>query len=334
LTSYIRAISYYLPVQVLTNEDLSALFPQYKPEGIHSKVGVYKRHIRGPGQTGSDLAYESAELFFREHGIEKREVDFLILCTGGNDYKGLTASCVLQNKLGLSQHCGAIDVPGGCTGFVYGLSVAKAMVESKQAMNVLLLTADVPSAILHPADHELRTIFGDAGAATMISAGKGESSIGQFVFGTDGSGAANLTVKHSGMKEPVTSEWLEINKDVGGMPHGRMIMKGEEIFIFALKVVPPMVKDLLDKEDMSMNDIDLFIFHQANGYLLEILRKKLKIEQEKFFVHMENCGNTISASIPIALKEAIASGKAKKGDKILLAGFGIGYSWAGTIITL
>lgn len=118
------------------------------------------------------------------------------------------------------------------------------------------------------------------------------------------------------------------------MPHGRMIMKGEEIFIFALKVVPPMVKDLLDKEDMSMNDIDLFIFHQANGYLLEILRKKLKIEQEKFFVHMENCGNTISASIPIALKEAIASGKAKKGDKILLAGFGIGYSWAGTIITL
>lgn len=334
MRSYIRATSYYLPPQVLSNEELCLHFPQLNPESIYKRTGVRKRHITSPGVIGSDLAFESTELLFKEHDIDRSEIDFLLFCTEGLDHKGPATACRLQHRLGLSKRCGAMDIPFGCTGFVYGLSVAKALVESRLAKNVLLLTSDIPSTVIHPDDHDLRMIFGDAGAASLISAGENGSCIGDFVFGTDGSGAENLIVRQSCTREPMTVEWLDKYKDVGGLPHGRMEMKGEEIFIFALKVVPPMVNELLEKAELSLSDIDLFIFHQANGYLLEILRKKMKIDREKFIVHMEDCGNTVSATIPIALKEAMNSGKAKKGDKILFAAFGIGYSWAGTIITL
>lgn len=333
MSSYIRSISYYLPGEIVTNNDLCAAFPQLKAGEIFRLTGVNKRHISSPGQIASDLAYESAEAFFNEHPVDRQEIDFLLFCSEGLDYKAPATACVLQHRLGLSKKCGAIDIPLGCTGFVYGLSLAKALIESRQAGNVLLLTADTPSKAIHPQDHELRLIFGDAGAATLISAGS-KGSIGSFVFGTDGSGAQNLMVRESGLRYPITKEWLEKYADAGGLPFGRMEMKGEEIFIFALKVVPAMVSELLEKAGLTMNDIDLFVFHQANGYLLEILRKKLKIPQEKFVVQMENWGNTVSASIPIALYETVKSGRAKKGDRILLAGFGIGYSWAGTIITI
>lgn len=333
MSSYIRSISYYLPEKVLTNNGLCSAFPHLQADEIFRLTGIRERHIASQGQISSDLAFESAEALFREHSIDRGDIDFLLFCSEGLDHKAPATACLLQHRLKLSQTCGAVDIPLGCTGFVYGLSLAKALVESGQARNVLLLTSDTPSKAIHPNDHELRLIFGDAGAATLICAG-GPGSIGDFVFGTDGSGAQNLIVRESGLRYPITKEWLEKYENVGGLPFGRMEMKGEEIFIFALKVVPSMVKELLEKAGLTMDDIDLFVFHQANGYLLEILRKKLKIVREKFIVQMESSGNTVSASIPIALHEAIKSGKAKKGDKVLIAGFGIGYSWAGTIITI
>lgn len=334
MRSYIRAISYYLPEQVLTNEDLCRIYPYLQAEDIHRYRGIKERRIVAPGQVASDLAYESAEMLFKEQDIERGEVDFLLFCAGGLDYKGVATACLLHNRLKLDNRCGAFDINLGCTGFVYSLSIAKAMIESSQAKNVLVLTADMPSTIIHPEDSELRILFGDGASATLVSAGDGTSSIGEYVFGTDGSGADNLTVRTSGVREPLTAEWLEKHKDVGGLPFGRLEMKGEEVFIFALNVVPPMINEILAKAKLSIDDIDLFIFHQANSYMLETLRKKLKISPDKFFLCMEHCGNTVASSVAIALKDAMDQGRAKKGDKILLAGFGIGLSWAGTVITL
>jgi 3-oxoacyl-[acyl-carrier-protein] synthase-3 len=209
------------------------------------------------------------------------------------------------------------------------------MIVSGEARNVLMITSDIPSTVIHPLDSELRMIFGDAGAATLISVTDDDKkNIGRFSFGTDGSGAPNLMVHRSGTRNAADRDWLEKNEDAGGMPYGQMSMNSLEIFSFALRVVPPMITDILEKNHTALEEIDLFIFHQANAFLLNVLRRKLKIPEDKFFVFMENVGNTVSASIPIALNEAIRAGRAKKGSTVLLASFGIGYSWSGTIVRL
>jgi len=196
------------------------------------------------------------------------------------------------------------------------------------------VTADAPSKVLYPKDKDLRIIFGDGGAATHIAATSEDKCIGKFVFGTDGSGYDKLIVRSSGTREFATREWLDNYADVGGMTLGRLEMKSSDIFLFAMKVVPPMVKELLEKENMMTEDIDLFVFHQANVQMLEVLRKKMKIPAGKFIIDMENYGNTVSASIPIALKNAMDKGLVRSGSRIMLCGFGIGLSWAGTIIKL
>ncbi len=331
----VKAISYYLPENYITNKDLCSIFPDMEEADIFKKTGVKKRHITTEGVVGSDLAFFAAEKLFQEHTIDRTTIDFLIFCTEGLDYKGPATACTLQHRLSLPIHCGAIDLPLGCTGFTYCLSVAKALIESKQASNVLVLTSDIPSTVIHPDDADLRIIFGDAGAATLVTASEeGTTNVGNFSFGTDGSGAENLIVRRSGTRNAANADWFKEHEAVGGMKYGRMEMNALEIFTFALRVVPPMIEDILKKNNLEKNDIDLFVFHQANGFLLSVLRRKLKIEEEKFFTFMEEVGNTVSATIPIALYEAIKIGKAKKGDKILLAAFGIGYSWSGTVVTL
>jgi 3-oxoacyl-[acyl-carrier-protein] synthase III len=335
LKATIHSISYYLPDATLTNSDLCAIFPALSEAEIYKRTGIKKRHITKEGVVGSDLGYEAAIKLFQEHSIDKSKIDFLIFCTEGLDYKGPATACILQHRLGLSSKCGAIDIPFGCTGFTYCLSVAKGLIESGQAKNVLMLTSDIPSTVIHPDNSELRMLFGDAGAATLVIATEDENSgIEKFSFGTDGSGAGNLIVERSGTRNPANLEWFEENKLVGGMQYGQMKMDAVEIFTFALRVVPPMINDILEKNSLEIKDIDLFVFHQANAFLLSVLRRKLKIEESKFFVYMEDIGNTVSASVPIALYEAMKAGKAKKGSTVLVASFGIGYSWSGTVIRL
>jgi 3-oxoacyl-[acyl-carrier-protein] synthase-3 len=333
LKAFIQSISYYLPETTLSNSELCQIFPSLTEKDIYKKTGIKIRHITSAGEVGSDLGFKAACKLFEEHSIDKSKIDYLLFCTEGLDYKGPATACILQHRLGLPVNIGAIDVPFGCTGFTYSLSVAKGLIESGQASNVLMITSDIPSTVIHPEDSELRMIFGDAGAATLVSASdEGEPEIGKFSFGTDGSGADNLIVERSGTRNAADAEWFEKNKNAAGMPFGQMKMNSVEIFSFALRVVPPMIADILEKNKLEKEDVDLFVFHQANAFLLSVLRRKLKIEEDKFFIYMENTGNTVSASVPIALNEALKSGKIKKGSKVLVAAFGIGYSWSGTII--
>jgi 3-oxoacyl-[acyl-carrier-protein] synthase-3 len=209
------------------------------------------------------------------------------------------------------------------------------LIETDQAQGVLLITAETYSKFIHPGDKSVRTLFGDAGAATLVRgvAGDGEF-IGPFVYGTDGSGAGNLIVPTGGMRRRAAPADEEPALDADGnlRTSANLYMNGPEIFIFTLRAVPKLVQELLSRSGKELADIDLFVFHQANLYMLEHLRKKLKIPAEKFFVGMRECGNTVSCTIPIALKQAAGQGRLKAGDLVMLVGFGVGYSWGATLV--
>lgn len=333
--SYIKNISYYLPSKVLSNEDLIAEFPEWSVEKISGKTGIFNRTIAAEDETSGDMAVEAAKKLFDSYDVKPEEIDFLLLCTQSPDYFLPTTACIVQEKLGLEKTTGALDFNLGCSGFVYGLSLAKGLVETGQANNVLLITSETYSKFLHPKDKSVKTIFGDAAAATLIGGSDDfPSKIHSLVFGTDGSGAKNLIVKTGGMRRRERNESLVTDEYGNIHDDNSLYMNGTELFVFTLKIALKTLNSVLEKAKLQIQDIDLFVFHQANKYMLDELRKKLKIPEEKFYTYFENCGNTVSSTIPIALYHALKDKKAKAGDKIMLMGFGVGYSWAGAVIEL
>lgn len=329
MKAYIKALAYYLPETVLTNEELVNDFPEWTVDKIASKVGVKERHVAREDETASDMAIHAALRLFAEHNIDKAEIDFVLFCTQSPDYFLPTSACVIQDKLGLSKNIGALDFNLGCSGYVYGLSLAKGLVAGSIAKHILLLTSETYSKHLHPRDKGNRTIFGDAATATLIST-EGIGEIGDFSLGTDGSGAKNLIVGTGAFRNKERQNDLSFDENGNPVSSDYLYMNGSEIFNFTLDAVPILVRETLSKNEMEKADIDLFIFHQANNYMINFLRKKLKIEEDKFFIFLENVGNTVSSTIPIALYEAQKENKLS--GNILLAGFGVGYSWGGTIL--
>lgn len=329
--AYIKAISYYLPLGILTNEDLVREFPEWTVEKVASKIGVNMRHVAAENETAADLAINAAEKLFVENDIDRSKIDFVLLCTQSPDYYLPTTACLIQNSLGLSTSSGALDFNLGCSGYVYGLSLAKGLIASGIAKNVLLLTAETYTKHLHPKDKGNRTIFGDGASASLIST-DGFAEIGQFSLGTDGRGAENLIVKKGGLRQPHAINDLVFDENDNPMSSDFLYMNGSEIFNFTLEAVPILVSDTLKKNDLQQEDIDLFVFHQANKYMMNFLRKKIKINEDKFYYYLENVGNTVSSTIPIALKEAILENRIKDGYKVLIAGFGVGYSWGGVTL--
>ncbi len=328
----IKAIAYALPAKVVTNDDLVQDFPEWTAEKVADKLGVKQRHVVSETETAADLATQAAENLFKENpNIQRETIDFVLLCTQSPDYFLPTSACIIQHRLGLPTHIGALDFNLGCSGFVYGLSLAKGLVLGGIAKNVLLLTSETYNKHLHPKDKSNRTIFGDAAAACLVS-NEGWAEIGNFSLGTDGSGAENLMVKTGGMRYKEKANDLTFDENDNPTSSDYLYMNGSEILSFTLEAVPLLVADTLQKNSMQQADIDLFVFHQANKYILNFLRKKIKIEEEKFYYYIENVGNTVSSTIPIALYEAKKENKLK--GNILLAGFGVGYSWGGVILKI
>lgn len=330
----IRAIEYYLPEARLTNGALAALFPEWPVAKIEAKTGIAVRHIAAENECSSDMAVAAARKLFRAQVCSPDDIDFILLCTQSPDYFLPTSACLVQDRLGIPQSAGALDFNLGCSGFVYGLGLAQGLIETGQASNVLLLTAETYSKFMHPADRSVRTIFGDAAAATLVGTARGETPwIGPHVVGTDGSGAGNLIVPAGGMRNRRPAETAPRSGDAGDFSsRDDLYMDGPAIFEFTLRVVAKSVTDLLLKSGKQLGDIDLFVFHQANRYLLEHLRKLLKIPQDRFYLAMEHCGNTVSSTIPIALKHACEDGTLRPGMLVMLVGFGVGYSWAATLV--
>jgi 3-oxoacyl-[acyl-carrier-protein] synthase-3 len=333
-TAAIRAIEYFLPETTLSTAQLAAEFPDWSVQKIESKTGISNRHIAATTECSSDLAVAAAEKLFASGACSPADIDYILLCTQSPDYFLPTTACLIQNRLGIPNTAGALDFNLGCSGFVTGLGLAKGLIETGQATNVLLLTAETYSKFIHPLDKSVRTIFGDAAAATLITAQQC-GKIGPFIFGTDGSGGENLIVRTGAMRQARTAataiETTDESGNVRSLDH--LYMNGAEIFDFTLRRIPSCVDALLQRSSLGMDDIDLFVFHQANQYMLEHLRKKLKVPKEKFLIAMKDCGNTVSSTIPIALKQSLLAGKLTPGQRIMLVGFGVGYSWAAALVT-
>lgn len=328
----IKAIEYELPAKLLTNDELAQIYTDWSADKIFNKTGIASRHIAAEDECSSDLAERAAKKLFDSGVISPESIDFILLATQSPDYILPTTACILQDKLGIPQKAGALDFNLGCSAYIYGLAIAKSLINTGVAKNVLLLTAETYTKYIHPLDKSTRTIFGDGATATLIS--NCGHSIGEFDLGTDGSGKDSLIIPAGGNRLLQTEETArEINDNGSIRSLDNLYMDGTEVFSFTIRVVPQSVDNILAKHNLKLDDIDLFVFHQANEFMLNYLRKKLKISKEKFYINMHDIGNTVSSTIPISLKRAEVEGRLHKGDKVLIIGFGVGLSWGSSLLT-
>lgn len=321
----IKGIDYYLPP---TLDRQCGSLSGRTAENLRQKTGVEGRRVAAEHECASDLGVFAARRLFESHGFDPGEIDFLLFCTQTPDYFIPASACLMHARLGLPSASGAMDYNLGCSGYLYGLSLAKGLIESAQAGNVLLITADTQSKLTDPECDDAVQSYGDGAAATLIAASSDPGlspGIGPFVFGTDGTGAEHLIVRNSGFRgratgPPAAATPVQIHVD------------GLGLFESGLRVVPELVRQVLEKAGLSLNDIETAVFYQAGKTALELLRRRAGIPACKVFVSMKDCGNVSSSNIPIALKRASDQGVLKKHDRVLLAGFGSGLSWAGAVL--
>jgi 3-oxoacyl-[acyl-carrier-protein] synthase-3 len=327
--SKINTIAGYLPAGRLTNDELAIRWEGWKAEKIYKKTGIAQRAIAGPDEFASDLAEQAARNLLAKADMTADQIDLLICCTQSPDYPLPATACLIQERLGIPTSCAAFDLNQGCSGYIYGLATASAWLEAGLGRRALLLTADTYSKYLDPEDRPTVTLFGDGAAATLLSIDEDSSndsgdvgdlgSIGPFVFGTDGAGAQDLIVSNGACH------------GLAGEP-ARLSMRGPKMFDFTLQMIPKLVQSCLDRGQITQDQVDLFVFHQSNRFMLEALRSKLQIPEDRFVYHLENTGNTVSSSIPLALEQCAADGKLQKGTRLMLVGFGVGYSWGAGLV--
>ncbi len=320
----IGPIAIHLPEKVEDNDLLGSQFPKWDMDLIYAKTGIRARHIAEPNQCASDLGVAAAEKLFAEYDIDRNSIDFLLFCTQTPDYPLPTTACLIQDRLGLPTSVGALDFNLGCSGFVYGLSLADGLIRAGTAKRVLFITAETYSKYIDPTDRSLRTIFGDGAAATLVEASE-KPSLGSFVFGTDGRGADTLLVTEGGARKP----------DDAIQPRKRrrwpssLYMDGPELVKFSLEAVPPVVEKVLTQANWTRDQVDMYLLHQATVFMLDHLRERLSLDREHTPEALEEYGNTVSSTIPILIHDLRRKQQLRPGKQTLLVGFGVGLSWAG-----
>jgi 3-oxoacyl-[acyl-carrier-protein] synthase-3 len=321
-------IAVHLPERVETTDELAALFPRWDLDLIYSKTGIRSRHIAAPGECASDLGVAAAEKLFADYGVDRSTIDFLLFCTQTPDYPLPTTACLMQNRLALPTTIGALDFNLGCSGFVYGLSLADGLIRGGTAKRVLLITAETYSKYIHPEDRSLRTIFGDGAAATLIEASD-TPSLSTFVFGTDGSAGDALMVNSGGAR----TEEDALRPRTKWRWESKLYMDGPGLIKLTLDTVPQMIEQVRSAGQVADDQIDLYLVHQATHKLLEELRHEMAVDEDRMPTVLRDCGNTVSSTIPIIMQELRSSGRLRRGTRSLLAGFGVGFSWAGCLWT-
>ena len=330
--AFIKAISYYLPKRVVTNEELVKEFPEWSVDKVSQKVGVESRHLAASNETAGDMAEKAALKLFAEYSISPSEIDFLMLCTQSPDYFLPSTACILQNRLGIPTSVGAFDYNLGCSGCIYGMAMAKGLISAGIAKNVLLLTAETYNKYIHSRDKGNKTIFGDGASATLVST-DGFAEIGEFVLGTDGSGANNLIVKTGAARQKSATKQSMEDEEGHIWYDDYLYMNGSAVFNFTLDAVPAMMKDILARNGVGRDEIDYYIFHQANKFMLDTIRKVCILPKDKFYVNLATTGNTVSSTVLIGMKDCLDNTVIKTKDKVMVAGFGVGLSWGGTILS-
>jgi len=321
----IEDIKYYLPRKRLTNQELEQKF-EFDESFLSLKLGIHERPVADNGEACSDLAFKACRKIFEEGKVEPHEIGLLILCTQNSDYKLPHTSAILQDRLKLSKHIIAFDINLGCSGFVYSIAVAKAIMNMFHIKKGFVITSDPYSKIIHSEDRDCLPIFGDAATATLLSE-DGFMGIMDFTFGTEGSSHKELIVKEGGSRYPigtndVTSEALRSRC---------LYMNGRSIFNFAMTNIPDDIKSCLKRNNLRIEEIDYFVFHQGSKYLLDCLAKGLNVDKSKVIYSLNSTGNTVSSSIPIALAPYLNENR-KLNKKYLISGFGVGLSWASSVL--
>ena len=322
----IGPISVHFPERFETAEDLDQLFPQWNMPAIKKKTGIDKRYIAAPNECSSDLAVAAAEKLFDKNNIDRQSIDYILFCTQTPDYPLPTTSCLIQDRLKLRTNVGAIDFNQGCSGYVYGLSLADGLIRTGEVSRILFLTAETYTKFIHETDRSLRPIFSDAATATLIEA-HDEPSLHTFEFGSDGKGADTLLVTQGGCRPEADAH----------KPRGRkrwpsdLYMDGASLISFALAAIPGLIDQILKRANCSFENVDRFLMHQATAKMLEMLQERVGVDDQKMPIRMEHVGNTVSCTLPVLIDEMRGDGSLSAHMTNMLVGFGVGWSWAGCI---
>ncbi len=319
-------IAIHLPERVETNDELRLRHPEWSIDEIEEKTGIKGRHIAAEGETASDLAVLACQRLFDEQGIDRSSIDFLLFCTQTPDYPLPTTSCLIQDRLGLPIRCGALDFNLGCSGYVYGLSLAEGLIQSGAANRVLLVTAETYSKYIDADDRSLRTIFGDAAAATLVTPSP-EKTLWGFQFGTDGSGADTLLVGDGGARDPADAIRPRHRKRW----KSRLYMDGPSLINFTVEAIPRLIDEILTAQSLTHDQIDRFVMHQATRKMLEQMAQRMELPQERIPIDMEDVGNTVSCTLPILIDRLRRRDDWSADSVNMLVGFGVGLSWAGCL---
>lgn len=329
-------IAYHLPEQVVTNEDLGAENPGWDMAQVEARVGVARRHIAGRTETALDLAYKACEKLFDANPDARQRVDGIVFCTQSEDYIMPPDSCILHSWLGLKDEVYAIDFNLACSGYAYGLAMVRGLIATNIASSVLLINADTYSKFIHPKDRSARTLFGDGAAVTLVEAAEEGRGVIDVACATSGDNHQRFIIPAGGSRLPLSDETSVLETDASGNTRtpGHIHMDGLGILSFVNSKIPAQIHKLLDRNGLAVSDIDLFVFHQASKVALESLNRLMGIPDEKSFTNLRYVGNTVSASIPIALSDALEQGRVARGDLVLLCGFGVGLSWGSALVEL
>ncbi len=317
-------VAIHLPERVETNDQLQAAFPSWDMKLIYEKTGIFARHIAAPDECASDLGVQAAEKLFSQYDIDRNSIDFLLFCTQTPDYPLPTTACLMQERLKLRRSIGALDFNLGCSGYVYGLALADGLIRAGSVSRVLLITAETYTRFIHPEDRSLRTIFGDGAAATLVEAADGPSLLG-FRYGTDGSGADTLLMTKGGARAPHQAH----------RPRHRqrwesdLYMDGPALITFTVDAVPQLISEVLESAKWGVGDVDYYLLHQATYKMMTYLYDRLNLDARRMPVVLDDCGNTVSSTIPIVIDRLRGDGRLYPGVRSLLIAFGVGWSWAG-----
>jgi 3-oxoacyl-[acyl-carrier-protein] synthase-3 len=332
----IRGVVCAVPGEPHNVEEFGGAFDPVEVQKIKGAVGLRQVYRVQPNQTAGDLCTEAANALLDDLEWDRDSVDGLIMVTQCPDYVCPATACVVHGKLGLSPSTFAYDVNLGCSGYVYGLWMASQAVASGTAKRVLLLAGDTLSRVLSPDDKSVAMLFGDAGTATALEFDT-SASIMSYIMGSDGAGYESLIIPAGGFRKRPTPETFVRSKGEDGAMRSPMdlYMDGLSIFNFTLQHVGPLVRDTLSLHGWKTEQVDGFLFHQANGFMLKTLMKKLKLPADRIPINIGKYGNTSVSSIPLLLADDFSARLG--GDTpqhLLLAAFGIGYSWAAVATTL
>jgi 3-oxoacyl-[acyl-carrier-protein] synthase-3 len=319
----IAGIGVYVPDKVLTNAQLEKMVDT-SDEWISTRSGIRERHITAPEQATSDLAVLAADRALADAGSSPEELDLIIVATNTPDMSFPSTACLVQERIG-AKKAGAFDLAAGCAGFIYALSVASQFIAAGSCRQVLVIGAENLSKIVNWEDRNTCVLFGDAAGAVVMSPARQGSGFLNFKLGADGSGGPLLRLPAGGSRLPASQATVENKLHY-------LQMNGREVFKFAVRVMVEATEEVLSAGGFCKNDLDFFIPHQANVRIIDAAAKRLKLPREKILINVDRYGNTSTASIPLALEEALRDGRIKQGDHVVMAGFGAGLTWAAALL--